>query len=1038
MWQGTFAAPVMIRFLRATFLPLLALLGLALLAWGVVGWWRFHRELFVEEELALQALADEIGAVRYRRAGEVAPLRNLKNSVDASETISPEVPWSVPFFGRVEYVDADVVDFYCGFRYRRTPSTQPVRDRVLRLPGLRGYRDMDSGQAQAEGVDSRRVDLGRPLPKPPIAELNAEDLEVEFPEGQTLNPAATRDYAQKIETAWNVERPTRSRLVRLRQSRGEVGSSPATQDLLLLVDGARRLWIALDGPAYSPLGKDRLANAVLLSDQGLWELSLNDNRTEVRKFARRELPESREIRDVWFPDPFGPPEDLKGFNYDSSVSLCHWLLGTSGEKIVRVDRVSDSSLRLESEGRETTETGPYAWRFRALVREDLDFAVERWDFSSGYIEAGQELALKRREIRRLETIDGEPSVVESLHDAIERPGGYAHIDYADRRTHSLAEIEYDPAYSAAALDPASYGAKIPEPPSLPAFRSYRLASAAGIVCFIVAAVAGTVRSFGRSRDARAVLAASSNRTRLRFGLVSLFAATLLVIGAAGWIKEHIDAMHDELALLREGFDHDGNLQYARAEPAFPWAVCSTDSFPIGAPLTVVSMSGSPPEELIDRLLARSPAIELRIDDYEVTFDPPEAWPEKELGRPQLSYEDVKPRVIADFPTIERGDLLSASEANRVVADAVAAWRRARDAGPTTFAMRASSSLRSTVDDVFVRDGSRYRAIRAREIRIQDDAFRRRFVRFDDDWLLAERAAASEDPASFDDYLMGGFAAGESYDFEDKNPLDNPAPQFFEGEVEISLPAAPFALPAELRYLTQRLDRALLSDEPGLTIGVERLRDERFRIEVERTNDDPGEEDQYADSRELKARWVLLVRPDLDWCVEQCDATEQRVAIEERLPEGYSSPPGADPFAPKSGGDPFAAAVGNDPFAAEPPTVSVRVDRLREVRCRNTLRRIDGSVFAVDTQLVGSESDGFDEPDWRFEQTQVALDLNPAIDERLFSVATLDSPDPILPQESLPAPWYGVAFVLGAVTLAGQALRGTLARFGIRNSGREAA
>lgn len=1025
------------RLLRATVLPLLALLGSALLAWGVVGWWRFHRDLYVEEEAALQALADEVGSVRYRRAGELAPLRNLKNSSDEPEAVSPEVPWSVPFLGRVEYVDADFVDSYCGFLYSRTPSTQPIRDRVLSLPGLRGYRDIDSGRAQVDGVDARRVDLGRPLPEPSIPELNAEDLEAEFPDGQSLDPAATRDVAQRIETAWSVERPKRSRLVRLVQSRGDLRSDRTTHDLLLLVDGQNDLRIALGGPNYSPLGEDRLANAVLRSDQGLWELNLCDGQANVRKFARRDLPESRATQDVWSPDAFGPPAELKGFNYDSSDSLCGWLLGTSGEKIVRVDRVSDGSLRIESKGREAKESRPYAWRFRALVRDDMDFAIERWDFSTAHFESGQDFALKRREIRRLKSIDGEPSVVESLHDAIERTGNSFYD--SDVRTHSLAAIEYDPAYSLAALDPASYGAKIPEPRTSTAFRSYRLASAAGIACFILAGVVGIVRACGRHRGAKSAIASRSERIRLRFGLVSLFAATLLVIGGAGWIKQHVDAIQDERALLSEGFAYDGGLRYARAKPAFPWAFVSTESFPIGAPLSVVTMSGSPPPGLIDRILARSPAIDLAIDEYDVTFDPPATWPEKELGRLLPSYGEVEPREIAEFVPIERGDPLPSSEANRVVADALAAWRRAREARPTKFAMRTSSSLRSTVDDVTVRDGDRYRAVRAREIWLQDESFRRRFVRFDDDWQLADHAAARDDPASFDERLVAGvFASGESAEFEKKDPLDYPAPEFFEGEVAIYLPAAPFALPAELQYLTQRLDLALLADEPRLTVVVERLSGERYRIEVERSFEERGDEyGPYDDPDELSvqaARCVMLVRPDLDWCVEQCDATEQRFATDTTPLDGYSSPPGSDPFAPATGADPFASAVGSDPFADRPPTVSVSVDRRREVRCRNTLKRIDGSVFAVDSQLMGSDWEEGDEPEWRFERVQVAVDLDPAIDDRLFSRPTLDSPDPTLPHENPPVTWCGVAFVLGAVTLAGQALRAMLARFGIRLGG----
>jgi hypothetical protein len=59
------------RFLGASLLPLLAIVGVAFLVWGVVGWWIFHRELFLEELAAIEALAGKNGVVEYRRQGEL-------------------------------------------------------------------------------------------------------------------------------------------------------------------------------------------------------------------------------------------------------------------------------------------------------------------------------------------------------------------------------------------------------------------------------------------------------------------------------------------------------------------------------------------------------------------------------------------------------------------------------------------------------------------------------------------------------------------------------------------------------------------------------------------------------------------------------------------------------------------------------------------------------------------------------------------------------------------------------------------------------
>ena len=310
----------------------------------------------------------------------------------------------------------------------------------------------------------------------------------------------------------------------------------------------------------------------------------------------------------------------------------------------------------------------------------------------------------------------------------------------------------------------------------------------------------------------------------------------------------------------------------------------------------------------------------------------------------------------------------------------------------------------------IRDGERSWRLDSlligQSVEVSDGVFRRTFSRERDEWTLIERSTARRPAMDVSNPFDGPFGV-----------LDFPASE--DVDALLKLPLAPCAMPPDARILRDPLDQAVVNGERDVKVAVERIDDVRLRFDLSRTI---GVVDQRERWSRRTSQWTLLVRTDLDWAAERCDAVETYGRWESPMPDGdpYAKPVLSLDDVPRfSRGD--GSTKDANAFA------STLVERHREVRCRNLLRRIGGHVFAVDSRLKGGDWRADEPPKWEYESYSDAIEVDPAIDERLFDRPALDAPAPVVPRGKSWLTWYAVAFALGGVTLATGPLQALFAR-----------
>jgi hypothetical protein len=210
-------------------------------------------------------------------------------------------------------------------------------------------------------------------------------------------------------------------------------------------------------------------------------------------------------------------------------------------------------------------------------------------------------------------------------------------------------------------------------------------------------------------------------------------------------------------------------------------------------------------------------------------------------------------------------------------------------------------------------------------------------------------------------------------------------------------------------IAHRLDEKILQDSASVKATFERLATGDLRVELDWSPPPTGSGPGTLPSSEISADWTLLVRPDLDWCVEKCD-----------VHEFFQTDPTPATLLQLGAADPATAnrvAVG----IAAGTKQKIAVER--EIYLRYALERREGHVLLLEAKLTGVERFGANESAWRSESVRYAAELNPAIDPRRFDRATLDSPDPPQPIEPW-LPWHRATFFVGLGLFAYAGVRRT--------------
>ncbi|HEV7282189.1 MAG TPA: hypothetical protein VGN57_18445 [Pirellulaceae bacterium] len=823
------------RSLRAHAFLLIALLGVALLLAGAVEWWRFYRDLYVEERSALSQLAEVAGGseVSYVRTGSPADEWSLLVN-------APPTPWGAPFVGRIEAVRADVDD-------ASRPELSSVRERVLALPGLTAYFEYDwpNDVPAPHRLDLAQA-LGRPLP-PFVPSIDETELEDPIPRGEPLEGDAATNIWNAVRGAWIVDR----RIDRPYLAVLDNGYLIAAE----VRDGDRR-W------TYSSQPSDPFA------EEGEREFEEEVNLTQLG------VTQSLRTRgDQWQMTERGPCR-WHGHLEESELAQDRVHLGPDALKfsaqhvaqvlqMTSVERIDEARYRLTFAPCEAGALQPAQFEsIEVVVRSDMNWALERsrlrYQFLVEEPQRGPSPCVAI-EIRRLDRVGDVIYRAESLQKNVQ--DGYAAADVPAERERFALEL-YPRGYDAA-FDLGTYGVRPwRDPTPLPTLRAYRLLVPFGGVLIVLGTtglVAQRLRPRRRkigdsSRDPARTGGATSPRPALRFGFVTLGSAALLMISVAGWCKSHLDPLREENYLLG-ACERASTVQ---REAHFPFSILSTETFPLDAPLRHVEVA-VPTIDVRDRLL-KLPEIETYngVSGYDLYS--PKALPQTSLG---ASTPTLPPLTIQDTDLegpLPRGEALSSEETRELSARLLEVWKKAAASKPPLrYVVRGERRTPRDFDGrIELRDGPRFwKAFAGTERRAKlacgDETWEYRYSKPDDPRL----APAS---AEFEWSLVARFPSGDE-SMRQRYPLpESPAlPSFFA------------ALGSDL--LSETL-AAKLSRDPTLVnvLHAERLDDDRYRLELEPPRIPlifRWDNYEYTPWKGTFAvsRWSLIVNETLGWSIE---------------------------------------------------------------------------------------------------------------------------------------------------------------------------
>jgi hypothetical protein len=333
-------------------------------------------------------------------------------------------------------------------------------------------------------------------------------------------------------------------------------------------------------------------------------------------------------------------------------------------------------------------------------------------------------------------------------------------------------------------------------------------------------------------------------------------------------------------------------------------------------------------------------------------------------------------------------------------------------------LRQESQLAAIQEGIVIRDGARSWTIdfgeRGPRIDADDGRLRRRFLRTNDDWGIVDRRPSSEGlppfyiPARSQLEMRAGtrsvlarhpsfgnpYGASQPDDDPYGSPLPNdelPAfePPLIASREEILLSAPPFALPPSVKT-TFRVDEMLEIRPGSCTVEFERLSAGDLRAEIVWGD--------WNAANESTAKWTLVVRPDLDWCVERCvvEETYQRELTEmDVLRYGRSVTSSVRRPRPANG-RPWLYGYGK--FH-------------RKIYSRHALDLRDGHPVLLEAQVMAGEGLADGSLPLRQDKIRYAVDLDPPIVSERFDRPTLDSPDPSRRIEPW-LPWHRATFFVG--------------------------
>lgn len=329
-----------------------------LLLISAAGWWKFHRDLYVEEIEVLQALRNSARSVRGGRPLTFdVPL--------TEEIIDDEIPWNAPLLPAIErlYIEGDI--------------PKEVRDAAARLPRLKFML------IEPERVNGARLapviqppfdfaaHLARALPESPESTLSVESVSTPLPDGEPVDADDAERIADAIYDAWRDEDATPSRSLVVTRSVSLSGPTKSQTVVRVIEPGRGFRFLDQDGVQQASEYSNGVKNGLSRGFGGTWRRQSRYTDVEGNRDLYRAFPD----------EPF--PYLASDFNGFSTVTRAIEAMPRfEFERIAKIDdvryRVDFKPFAAPMNEDETliNAFAPRVTEWSLVLRCDLDWAPE--------------------------------------------------------------------------------------------------------------------------------------------------------------------------------------------------------------------------------------------------------------------------------------------------------------------------------------------------------------------------------------------------------------------------------------------------------------------------------------------------------------------------------------------------------------------------------------------------------------------------------------------------------------------------------------
>jgi hypothetical protein len=240
---------------------------------SAAGWWKFHRDLYVEEVEVIRALRNHADIVTVRRAGDVE-LRPAQE-----EDFDGAVPWNAPLLPRVERISVE------------GELTKELRDGVTALPRVKSIflrpsraEEIERAAEPSEPIEfDFEANLNRSLPESPPAALAIDSVSNPLPDGEVVSDAEAARIAAAIYRAWRDEEAVPPSFLVVSRNSSLVDSTEFELETNIVEPDRRYFFCDRDWFQQAAILSDGVSYSFFRNHGDPWRCQSRDAEAEIRR-----------------------------------------------------------------------------------------------------------------------------------------------------------------------------------------------------------------------------------------------------------------------------------------------------------------------------------------------------------------------------------------------------------------------------------------------------------------------------------------------------------------------------------------------------------------------------------------------------------------------------------------------------------------------------------------------------------------------------------------------------------------------------------